>query len=168
MSEDASEVSNDRDRFLLELEFVQCLANPGYINWLAQNRYFDDSRFINYLKYLLYWKQPEYSRFIIYPHCLFFLDLLQSKDFRTVMARASVKVSTLFFSSFSDVIQHFFVNKLRSAWGRRWYIRNNFYFGRRTDQIGSRKWTRQWSSRMVRMMRRNALFSCDLLLSNAC
>eukprot|EP00884_Botryococcus_braunii_P006846 jgi/Botrbrau1/16162/Bobra.0272s0001.2 len=91
MSEDASEVSNDRDRFLLELEFVQCLANPGYINWLAQNRYFDDSRFINYLKYLLYWKQPEYSRFIIYPHCLFFLDLLQSKDFRTVMARASVK-----------------------------------------------------------------------------
>ncbi|PQM41553.1 mediator of RNA polymerase II transcription subunit 31 [Prunus yedoensis var. nudiflora] len=30
-----------RQRFLLELEFVQCLANPTYIHYLAQNRYFE-------------------------------------------------------------------------------------------------------------------------------
>ncbi|KAK3033216.1 hypothetical protein RJ639_033096 [Escallonia herrerae] len=43
-----------RQRFLLELEFVQCLANPTYIHYLAQNRYFEDEAFIGYLKYLMY------------------------------------------------------------------------------------------------------------------
>ncbi|KAG6428862.1 hypothetical protein SASPL_106901 [Salvia splendens] len=48
-----------RQRFLLELEFVQCLANPTYIHYLAQNRY---------------------------PHCLFFLELLENANFRNAMA----------------------------------------------------------------------------------
>jgi hypothetical protein len=33
---------------------------------LAQNRYFDDEAFVGYLKYLLYWKRPEYAKFIVY------------------------------------------------------------------------------------------------------
>ncbi|KAJ4910783.1 Mediator of RNA polymerase II transcription subunit 31 [Raphanus sativus] len=49
-----------RQRFLLELEFVQCLANPTYIHYVAQNRYFEDEAFIGYLKYLQYWQQPKY------------------------------------------------------------------------------------------------------------
>ncbi|MCL7044246.1 hypothetical protein MKW94_004604, partial [Papaver nudicaule] len=53
-----------RQRFLLELEFIQCLANPTYIHYLAQNLYFEDEAFICYLKYLKYWQQAEYLKFI--------------------------------------------------------------------------------------------------------
>ncbi|KAK6794193.1 hypothetical protein AABB24_005401 [Solanum stoloniferum] len=80
-----------RQRFLLELEFVQCLANPTYIHYLAQNRYFEDEAFIGYLKYLQYWQRPEYIKFIMYPHCLFFLELLQNPTFRNAMAHPANK-----------------------------------------------------------------------------
>ncbi|XP_031407355.1 mediator of RNA polymerase II transcription subunit 31 [Punica granatum] len=80
-----------RQRFLLELEFVQCLANPTYIHYLAQNRYFEDEAFIGYLKYLQYWQRPEYMKFIMYPHCLFFLELLQNPNFRAAMAHPGNK-----------------------------------------------------------------------------
>ncbi|KAJ6339414.1 hypothetical protein OIU77_007392 [Salix suchowensis] len=80
-----------RQRFLLELEFVQCLANPTYIHYLAQNRYFEDEAFIGYLKYLLYWQRPEYMKFIMYPHCLYFLELLQNANFRNAMAHPGNK-----------------------------------------------------------------------------
>ncbi|XP_047961749.1 mediator of RNA polymerase II transcription subunit 31-like [Salvia hispanica] len=80
-----------RQRFLLELEFVQCLANPTYIHYLAQNRYFEDEAFIGYLKYLQYWQRPEYLKFIMYPHCLFFLELLQNANFRNAMAHPANK-----------------------------------------------------------------------------
>jgi len=30
------EESPERTKFLVELEFVQCLANPHYLGWLAQ------------------------------------------------------------------------------------------------------------------------------------
>ncbi|KAG4907829.1 hypothetical protein JHK85_057320 [Glycine max] len=65
-----------QQRFLLELEFVQCLANPTYIHYLAQNRYFEDEAFIGYLKY---------------PHCLYFLELLQNANFRNAMAHPTNK-----------------------------------------------------------------------------
>ncbi|OVA19810.1 Mediator complex [Macleaya cordata] len=80
-----------RQRFLLELEFVQCLANPTYIHYLAQNRYFEDEAFIGYLKYLQYWQRPEYIKFIMYPHCLYFLELLQNANFRNAMAHPGSK-----------------------------------------------------------------------------
>lgn len=34
------------------------------------------------MKYLTYWKEPEYARYIKYPMCLYFLDLLQYEHFR--------------------------------------------------------------------------------------
>lgn len=80
-----------RQRFLLELEFIQCLANPTYIHYLAQNRYFEDEAFIGYLKYLQYWQRPEYIKYIMYPHCLFFLELLQNPNFRNAMAHPGSK-----------------------------------------------------------------------------
>ncbi|KAG7014858.1 Mediator of RNA polymerase II transcription subunit 31 [Cucurbita argyrosperma subsp. argyrosperma] len=83
-----------RQRFLLELEFVQCLANPTYIHYLAQNRYLEDEAFIGYLKYLQYWQQPEYIKYIMYPHCLFFLELLQNANFRNAMAHPANKELT--------------------------------------------------------------------------
>ncbi|KAJ8982569.1 hypothetical protein NQ317_005040 [Molorchus minor] len=75
-------------RFQVELEFVQCLGNPNYLNFLAQRGYFKDSTFINYLKYLLYWKEPEYAKYLKYPMCLYFLDLLQYEHFRRELVNA--------------------------------------------------------------------------------
>jgi mediator of RNA polymerase II transcription subunit 31 len=77
----------ERQRFLLELEFVQQLANPQYLHFLALNRYFQDKSFVNYLKYLQYWKKQEYAKFLVYPHCLFFLDLLQHEQFRNELVQ---------------------------------------------------------------------------------
>lgn len=31
---------------------------------LAQRGYFKDKAFVNYLKYLLYWKEPEYAKYL--------------------------------------------------------------------------------------------------------
>ncbi|KAJ1730415.1 suppressor of hpr1 [Coemansia biformis] len=76
-----------KERFEVELEFLQCLANPWYINIIAQQGYFDKPEFVNYLKYLKYWQRPEYARFVVYPHALAFLDLLQHKSFRDEMKR---------------------------------------------------------------------------------
>ncbi|KAI8842663.1 hypothetical protein HDU78_007037 [Chytriomyces hyalinus] len=77
--------TNER-RLILELEFVQCLANPKYLQFLAQQQYFNDPAFINYLKYLLYWRRPEYAKLIVYPYCLEMLEHLQHESFRNAIA----------------------------------------------------------------------------------
>ncbi|KAJ8293714.1 Mediator of RNA polymerase II transcription subunit 31 [Rhodotorula toruloides] len=65
-------------RFETELEFVSCLANPFYLQSLAQQGLFDSEPFLNYLTYLLYFRQPTYSRFLQYPQSLHHLTLLTS------------------------------------------------------------------------------------------
>ena len=45
-----------------------------------KNGYFNDQSFVNYLKYLKYWGTPEYIKYIKFPICLYFLDLLTSDD----------------------------------------------------------------------------------------
>ncbi|KAF8633645.1 hypothetical protein AX15_001331 [Amanita polypyramis BW_CC] len=77
---DAKEAN--RARFELELEFVQALANPFYLHSLAQQNILEQPAFINYLKYLLYFKEKDYARFIHYPHALHHLELLQHAQFR--------------------------------------------------------------------------------------
>ena len=69
-----SSIINNEPNFRQDLEFVCCLANPQYLNSLATQGYFDDEAFIRYLKYLLYFKRPEYVKYILFPHCLFFLE----------------------------------------------------------------------------------------------
>jgi mediator of RNA polymerase II transcription subunit 31 len=54
----------NRARFELELEFVQCFANPFYLHSLAQQNLLEQPAFINFLEYLLYWKEKDYARFI--------------------------------------------------------------------------------------------------------
>jgi mediator of RNA polymerase II transcription subunit 31 len=61
---DEEKIKN-RKRFELELEFVQALANPFYLHSLAQQGILYQPAFVNYLKYLLYWKEKEYARFIL-------------------------------------------------------------------------------------------------------
>jgi mediator of RNA polymerase II transcription subunit 31 len=55
----------NRARFELELEFVQALANPFYLENLASEGLLEDSAFINYLDYLQYWRHRDYARFIV-------------------------------------------------------------------------------------------------------
>jgi mediator of RNA polymerase II transcription subunit 31 len=54
----------NRARFELELEFVQALANPFYLHSLAQQNILEQPAFVNFLKYLLYWKEKDYAQFI--------------------------------------------------------------------------------------------------------
>lgn len=79
----------EKYRFEVELEFVQCLANPSYLNcklmsthlwyklqtlvdfrWpflhtvLAQRGFFKEKEFVNYLDYLQYWKKQEYAQYL--------------------------------------------------------------------------------------------------------
>ena len=72
----------DETRFRRELEFLSCLANPEYLQHLSDNRYFEDERFVRYLDYLQYWHTPPYRKYILFPHCLHFLQLLQKSEFR--------------------------------------------------------------------------------------
>ena len=80
-------VPSSEDRFYIELEFVQNLSNPKYLNHLAQSGYFEQEGFINFLKYLRYWKNPEYIKHLIFPQCLAFLDaLIENPSFRRELA----------------------------------------------------------------------------------
>jgi mediator of RNA polymerase II transcription subunit 31 len=75
-SSSSSSLPPDRDRFELELEFVQCLASPAYLHYLATNGILYQSTFLDFLRYLRYWKLPQYAKYLAYPNCLYFLDLL--------------------------------------------------------------------------------------------
>jgi len=69
-------------RFLVELEFVQCLANPFYLHHLAQEGYLDDPAFLRFLRYLRYFSRPPYVRYVAFPHALAYLELLADDGFR--------------------------------------------------------------------------------------
>ncbi|KAI0675082.1 SOH1 family protein [Trametes maxima] len=79
--------ASNRARFELELEFVQSLANPFYLHSLAQQGILNQPAFVNFLKYLMYWKDKDYARFILYPHALHHLELLQHAQFRTEIGK---------------------------------------------------------------------------------
>jgi mediator of RNA polymerase II transcription subunit 31 len=51
---------------------------------LAQSQYLEDPAMVAFLDYLQYWKRPEYAKFLLYPHALAVLDMLQQKAFRQV------------------------------------------------------------------------------------
>ncbi|KAF9814579.1 hypothetical protein IEO21_05037 [Rhodonia placenta] len=82
MSQPEDPRAANRAKFELELEFVQSLANPFYLHSLAQQGILNQPVFVNFLKYLLYWKEKDYARFILYPHALHHLELLQQAQFR--------------------------------------------------------------------------------------
>lgn len=74
---------DETDRFYLDLEFVQLLCNAKYLQYLAQNNYFTNDQFMNYIRYLSYWKDPNYAQYIHFPQCLGILDMIiEQKSFR--------------------------------------------------------------------------------------
>lgn len=50
---------------LMKMQFIQCLAHPQYLHELHIQGYLEKPPFLNYLKYLEYWKEPQYVRFIM-------------------------------------------------------------------------------------------------------
>ncbi|KHN96497.1 Mediator of RNA polymerase II transcription subunit 31 [Metarhizium album ARSEF 1941] len=70
-------------RFEIELEFVQSLANPFYLNHLASQKLLAQPAFVAYLAYLQYWARPPYLKYLTYPGpTLKHLELLQEERFR--------------------------------------------------------------------------------------
>ncbi|POR36931.1 Uncharacterized protein TPAR_02870 [Tolypocladium paradoxum] len=70
-------------RFEIELEFVQSLANPFYLNHLASQKLLTQPAFVAYLAYLRYWARPPYLKYLTYPGpTLRHLELLQEEHFR--------------------------------------------------------------------------------------
>ncbi|KAH8662300.1 mediator complex, subunit Med31 [Xylariales sp. PMI_506] len=70
-------------RFEVELEFVQSLANPFYLNYLAAQKLLQDPAFVAYLAYLQYWSKPPYTKYLTWPGpTLKHLELLQQEVFR--------------------------------------------------------------------------------------
>lgn len=63
-------------------QFVQCLANPWYLNHLATQKLLQDPSFVAYLNYLQYFSKPEYTKYLTYPGpTLKALQLLQQERF---------------------------------------------------------------------------------------
>ena len=58
---------------------------------LAQHRYLDEDSFVDYLDYLQYWREPQYCKYILFPHCLRMLELLQHASFREALKREDFK-----------------------------------------------------------------------------
>lgn len=71
----------EQERIVVELEFVQCLANPAYLQCkfsliiystilvvLQQKGLLEDAKFLAYLEYLQYWFRPEYAQHIQYSY----------------------------------------------------------------------------------------------------
>jgi hypothetical protein len=50
---------------------------------LALHGFYEKPGFVHYLEYLLYWTRPEYAKYLMYPHSLVFLNLLQDETYRT-------------------------------------------------------------------------------------
>lgn len=73
--------------FEKDLEFVQLLCNPEYLRWLYSEKYFDKVEFINYLKYLRYFKNPRYLIFLIYPQSVNILDALIDPKSRCMLEK---------------------------------------------------------------------------------
>jgi mediator of RNA polymerase II transcription subunit 31 len=68
-----------------ELEFLQCLANPDYVQWLAAQGYLEDSAFLDFLKYLRYWRKPPHIYHVVYPQGLRMLEMLLDPSVRCRM-----------------------------------------------------------------------------------
>jgi mediator of RNA polymerase II transcription subunit 31 len=60
-------------------QFLQCLANPLYLSELGAQGYFDKPEFLNYLKYLEYWRQDGYVQYIRYAVSVPFIHFLMCK-----------------------------------------------------------------------------------------
>lgn len=69
------QLPDDRTRFECELDFVRMLAQTDFVKYLV-DKYKDDDAFIEWMKYLQYWRTAPYIRYVINPLSLFYLEKL--------------------------------------------------------------------------------------------
>ena len=101
-------MSNSEElRFFVEAEFVQALANIDYVVWLAKEGYFEDTSFLNFLKYLEYFTLPEYARHLTYHRGVEVLVLLLNDKVRDVLREDPL--------SFRRIL----MDQLWSSWARK-------------------------------------------------
>lgn len=83
--------TNNSIRFTLELEFIELLSNPYYVQYLVQSQYnyMTDQRFVTYLQYLLYWTTPQYIHYISHTYSLYMLTQLQSSEYRDLLCNTN-------------------------------------------------------------------------------
>lgn len=87
-----ADLKQDRSRrFIEELEFVQSLANPDYVQHLATQKYFEDPAFMHFLRYLRYWRDPPYVHHVVYPQCLRMLEILLSPRIQSRLHRLDTR-----------------------------------------------------------------------------
>lgn len=85
-------ITRNDQRFQLELEFVMLLCNPLYLQHLSHSKSTTNppvpllqcKEFINYLKYLQYFNEPVYAKYVEFPYALEILQLMQNAGFRGV------------------------------------------------------------------------------------
>ena len=51
-------------RLQYDFDFVQGLVTPEYIKYLNRRGYLKDEAFLNYLRYLEYWRKPEFFKLL--------------------------------------------------------------------------------------------------------
>eukprot|EP01086_Lenisia_limosa_P015228 TRINITY_DN47871_c0_g1_i1.p1 TRINITY_DN47871_c0_g1~~TRINITY_DN47871_c0_g1_i1.p1 ORF type:complete len:128 (-),score=11.14 TRINITY_DN47871_c0_g1_i1:20-403(-) len=74
-------------RFQAELEYVQCFANPYFLQYLSGSGLFEEKAFLNYLEYLYeYWSKMPHLKYITYPDSLAFLRMCKNPEFRAKLS----------------------------------------------------------------------------------
>lgn len=109
------------ERFQAELEFINALSSPDFLLHLAHQRHLESEGFLRfeslsvpnddslcltpfdcslarllscgrYLKDLhVCWTKPAYAQYVVYPHALCFLELLQDPEFRSRISQTAFK-----------------------------------------------------------------------------
>jgi hypothetical protein len=64
-----------------DLEFLQMLSSPDYVEFLIDNKFFEDENFVYYLKHLDYIRNSKLIRLVKYPVSLKMLENLQDPRF---------------------------------------------------------------------------------------
>jgi len=57
-------------------------VSPDYVKYLSRKGYLRDEAFLNYLRYLEYWRKPEFFKLLQVPTCVDILDMLLQPEIR--------------------------------------------------------------------------------------
>lgn len=72
-----------------------------------------EAAFVNYLKYLMYWKRPEYAKFLANPICLTILTMMQEETFRASLSDPKM-IDNIYFKQ-ANFILFYDANRQREA-----------------------------------------------------
>ena len=77
---------NELLRLQYDYDFIQGLVAPDYVKYLSRKGYLRDQAFLNYLRYLQYWRKPEFLKLLQLPTCVDIVDMLLKEEIRAEIA----------------------------------------------------------------------------------